>query len=67
MSVYYKTGNHYASGSVEACTAVSDDALFRDKLKHMGKCKSSLLLLRKLFVQEFRTFEYLCNNLICSN
>ncbi|XP_056612241.1 CUE domain-containing protein 1b [Triplophysa dalaica] len=31
------TGNHYASGSVEACTAVSDDALFRDKLKHMGK------------------------------
>ncbi|XP_051963490.1 CUE domain-containing protein 1b [Xyrauchen texanus] len=31
------TGDHYASGSIEACTAVSDDALFRDKLKHMGK------------------------------
>nr|XP_055052810.1 CUE domain-containing protein 1b isoform X2 [Misgurnus anguillicaudatus] len=31
------TGDHYASGSVDASTAVSDDALFRDKLKHMGK------------------------------
>lgn len=36
-SMENSTGNHYASGSVEACTAVSDDALFRDKLKHMGK------------------------------
>uniref|UniRef100_A0AAY5LB16 CUE domain-containing protein n=1 Tax=Esox lucius TaxID=8010 RepID=A0AAY5LB16_ESOLU len=26
-----------ASGSMEACTAVSDEAMFRDKLKHMGK------------------------------
>ncbi|XP_060800050.1 CUE domain-containing protein 1b [Neoarius graeffei] len=31
------TGNHYTPGSFEACTVVSDDALFRDKLKHMGK------------------------------
>ncbi|XP_066552220.1 CUE domain-containing protein 1 [Amia ocellicauda] len=30
-------GDHCASGSGEACTAVSDDAMFRDKLKHMGK------------------------------
>ncbi|KAI4872782.1 hypothetical protein NFI96_001306 [Prochilodus magdalenae] len=30
-------GDHCASGSEEACTSVSDDALFRDKLKHMGK------------------------------
>nr|XP_046171131.1 CUE domain-containing protein 1-like isoform X1 [Oncorhynchus gorbuscha]XP_046171133.1 CUE domain-containing protein 1-like isoform X1 [Oncorhynchus gorbuscha]XP_046171134.1 CUE domain-containing protein 1-like isoform X1 [Oncorhynchus gorbuscha]XP_046171135.1 CUE domain-containing protein 1-like isoform X1 [Oncorhynchus gorbuscha] len=30
-------GEHCASRSVEACTAVSDDAMFRDKLKHMGK------------------------------
>ncbi|KAJ8383880.1 hypothetical protein AAFF_G00213430 [Aldrovandia affinis] len=30
-------GEHSAAGSMEACTAVSDDALFRDKLKHMGK------------------------------
>ncbi|XP_076842738.1 CUE domain-containing protein 1a [Brachyhypopomus gauderio] len=28
-------GNHCVSGSVEVCP--SDDALFRDKLKHMGK------------------------------
>uniref|UniRef100_A0A8B9GVV3 CUE domain containing 1a n=1 Tax=Astyanax mexicanus TaxID=7994 RepID=A0A8B9GVV3_ASTMX len=32
-------GDHCASGAEEACTPVSDDALFRDKLKHMGKCK----------------------------
>ncbi|KAJ7990668.1 hypothetical protein DPEC_G00302780 [Dallia pectoralis] len=32
------TGDHCgASGSMEACTAVSDEAMFRDKLKHMGK------------------------------
>ncbi|XP_022536693.2 CUE domain-containing protein 1a isoform X3 [Astyanax mexicanus] len=30
-------GDHCASGAEEACTPVSDDALFRDKLKHMGK------------------------------
>ncbi|XP_030648884.1 CUE domain-containing protein 1-like [Chanos chanos] len=30
-------GDHCASGSEEACQSVSDDALFRDKLKHMGK------------------------------
>ncbi|XP_052472235.1 CUE domain-containing protein 1 isoform X2 [Carassius gibelio] len=36
-SMENSTGDHYASRSVEACTAVSDDALFRDKLKHMGK------------------------------
>uniref|UniRef100_A0A4W4F0R2 CUE domain-containing protein n=1 Tax=Electrophorus electricus TaxID=8005 RepID=A0A4W4F0R2_ELEEL len=29
--------NHCVSGSVEVCSAASDDALFRDKLKHMGK------------------------------
>uniref|UniRef100_A0A8C7FWK4 CUE domain containing 1b n=1 Tax=Oncorhynchus kisutch TaxID=8019 RepID=A0A8C7FWK4_ONCKI len=34
-------GEHCASGSMEACTAVSDDAMFRDKLKHMGKCKTT--------------------------
>ncbi|KAL6472288.1 hypothetical protein MHYP_G00184760 [Metynnis hypsauchen] len=33
----YAEGDHCASGSEEACTSVSDDALFRDKLKHMGK------------------------------
>lgn len=36
-SMENSSGDHYASGSVEASTAVSDDALFRDKLKHMGK------------------------------
>ncbi|KAI1893399.1 hypothetical protein AGOR_G00123330 [Albula goreensis] len=30
-------GEHCPAGSVDACAAVSDDALFRDKLKHMGK------------------------------
>ncbi|KFV75789.1 CUE domain-containing protein 1, partial [Dryobates pubescens] len=30
-------GEAVPSGSSEACGAVSDDALFRDKLKHMGK------------------------------
>ncbi|XP_071191606.1 CUE domain-containing protein 1-like isoform X1 [Salvelinus alpinus] len=30
-------GDNCASGSGEACTNVTDDALFRDKLKHMGK------------------------------
>ncbi|XP_024287111.1 CUE domain-containing protein 1 [Oncorhynchus tshawytscha] len=30
-------GDNCASGSGEACTDVTDDALFRDKLKHMGK------------------------------
>uniref|UniRef100_A0AAZ3Q7B1 CUE domain-containing protein n=1 Tax=Oncorhynchus tshawytscha TaxID=74940 RepID=A0AAZ3Q7B1_ONCTS len=30
-------GEHCVSRSMEACTAVSDDAMFRDKLKHMGK------------------------------
>ncbi|NP_001082842.1 CUE domain-containing protein 1b [Danio rerio] len=33
-SMENSSGDHYASGSVEAST---DDALFRDKLKHMGK------------------------------
>ncbi|XP_028840708.1 CUE domain-containing protein 1-like isoform X2 [Denticeps clupeoides] len=32
-----RTGDHCASGPEEACTSVPDDALFRDKLKHMGK------------------------------
>ncbi|XP_051966565.1 CUE domain-containing protein 1-like [Xyrauchen texanus] len=36
-SMENSTGDLYASRSVEVCTAVSDDALFRDKLKHMGK------------------------------
>ncbi|XP_062872807.1 CUE domain-containing protein 1b [Trichomycterus rosablanca] len=31
------TGVYNTPGSFEACTTVSDDALFRDKLKHMGK------------------------------
>uniref|UniRef100_A0AAY5F2C4 CUE domain-containing protein n=1 Tax=Electrophorus electricus TaxID=8005 RepID=A0AAY5F2C4_ELEEL len=31
------TGDHCTPGTTEVCTAVSDDALFRDKLKHMGK------------------------------
>ncbi|XP_027003557.1 CUE domain-containing protein 1b [Tachysurus fulvidraco] len=31
------TGEQYIPGSFEACTVVSDEALFRDKLKHMGK------------------------------
>uniref|UniRef100_A0A4W5KEH1 CUE domain containing 1a n=1 Tax=Hucho hucho TaxID=62062 RepID=A0A4W5KEH1_9TELE len=30
-------GDNCASGSGEACTNVTDDALFRGKLKHMGK------------------------------
>lgn len=30
-------GEHYIPGSFEACTVVSDEALFRDKLKLMGK------------------------------
>lgn len=30
-------GEQYSAASLEA---VSDDAMFRDKLKHMGKCKS---------------------------
>lgn len=30
------------SGTSDANPAVSEDALFRDKLKHMGKCESSL-------------------------
>ncbi|KAF5904376.1 WD repeat and SOCS box-containing protein 1, partial [Clarias magur] len=37
------TGNHYTPGSFEACTVVSDDALFRDKLKHMGKSKAKFI------------------------
>ncbi|XP_063061283.1 CUE domain-containing protein 1b isoform X2 [Engraulis encrasicolus] len=39
-----------ASGSMEACTAVSDDAMFRDKLKHMGKST------RKKLFEIARTF-----------
>ncbi|XP_034496554.1 CUE domain-containing protein 1, partial [Ailuropoda melanoleuca] len=31
-----------APGTSDANPAVSEDALFRDKLKHMGKCESSL-------------------------
>lgn len=40
LHVLHMTGDHYTPGSFEACTVVSDDALFRDKLKHMGKCKT---------------------------
>lgn len=32
-------GEGAPSGASEAGGAVSDDALFRDKLKHMGKCE----------------------------
>lgn len=35
-------GEQYSAASMEA---VSDDAMFRDKLKHMGKCKSAGLWL----------------------
>lgn len=34
-------GEHYPSASMDA---ISDDALFRDKLKHMGKCMSSTFI-----------------------
>ncbi|MGH0181702.1 UNVERIFIED_CONTAM: hypothetical protein FKN15_007549 [Acipenser sinensis] len=30
-------GDHSSPGPVETCSTVSDDAMFRDKLKHMGK------------------------------
>lgn len=40
LHVLLMAGDHYAPGMFEACTVVSDDALFRDKLKHMGKCKT---------------------------
>ncbi|XP_041919840.1 CUE domain-containing protein 1b isoform X1 [Alosa sapidissima] len=43
-------GEHFTSGSMEACTAVSDDAMFRDKLKHMGKST------RKKLFEIARTF-----------
>ncbi len=34
-------GDNCGSGSEEACSSVSDDALFLEKLKHMGKCKKT--------------------------
>ncbi|XP_062329611.1 CUE domain-containing protein 1b [Osmerus eperlanus] len=49
-SMENSTGEHCASGSTEACTAVSDDAMFRDKLKHMGKST------RKKLFEIARTF-----------
>lgn len=41
--LYLCAGDLYSTASVEAA---SDDALFRDKLRHMGKCKSGLNLYR---------------------
>lgn len=35
----FGVGDNCGSGSEEACSSVSDDALFMEKLKHMGKCK----------------------------
>ncbi|KAF7652115.1 hypothetical protein LDENG_00101200 [Lucifuga dentata] len=46
-SMENSTGEHYASASVDA---ISDDALFRDKLKHMGKST------RKKLFEIARTF-----------
>ncbi|KAK1786034.1 hypothetical protein P4O66_017758, partial [Electrophorus voltai] len=37
MYMFPTPGDHCTPGTTEVCTAVSDDALFRDKLKHMGK------------------------------
>ncbi|XP_034759095.2 CUE domain-containing protein 1-like isoform X1 [Acipenser ruthenus] len=43
-------GDHSAPGPVETCSTVSDDAMFRDKLKHMGKST------RKKLFEIARTF-----------
>ncbi|XP_026799432.1 CUE domain-containing protein 1a isoform X1 [Pangasianodon hypophthalmus] len=48
-------GDHNASGSEEACTSISDDALFRDKLKHMGKStRKKLFEIAKSFSEKTR-------------
>ncbi|XP_060751183.1 CUE domain-containing protein 1a [Tachysurus vachellii] len=48
-------GDHTASGSEEACTSISDDALFRDKLKHMGKStRKKLFEIAKSFSEKTR-------------
>ncbi|XP_028857525.1 CUE domain-containing protein 1b isoform X2 [Denticeps clupeoides] len=46
----HSSGDHCSSGSTEVCTAVSDDAMFRDKLKLMGKST------RKKLFEIARTF-----------
>ncbi|XP_046716291.1 CUE domain-containing protein 1a isoform X2 [Silurus meridionalis] len=48
-------GDHNSSGSEEACTSISDDALFRDKLKHMGKStRRKLFEIAKSFSEKTR-------------
>ncbi|XP_060765582.1 CUE domain-containing protein 1a [Neoarius graeffei] len=48
-------GDHNTSGSEEACTSISDDALFRDKLKHMGKStRKKLFEIAKSFSEKTR-------------
>ncbi|XP_061106424.1 CUE domain-containing protein 1b isoform X3 [Conger conger] len=48
-------GEHCASGSGEACIPVSDDALFRDKLKHMGKStRKKLFEIARAFSEKTR-------------
>ncbi|XP_036380954.1 CUE domain-containing protein 1-like [Megalops cyprinoides] len=48
-------GEHCASGSGETCSAVSDDALFRDKLKHMGKStRKKLFEIARAFSEKTR-------------
>ncbi|XP_041751328.1 CUE domain-containing protein 1-like isoform X3 [Coregonus clupeaformis] len=48
-------GDNYASGSGEACINVTDDALFRDKLKHMGKStRNKLFEIARAFAEKTR-------------
>ncbi|CAB1316216.1 unnamed protein product, partial [Coregonus sp. 'balchen'] len=48
-------GYNYASGSGEACINVTDDALFRDKLKHMGKStRNKLFEIARAFSEKTR-------------
>lgn len=53
--LYLRAGDPFSTASVEAA---SDDALFRDKLRHMGKCKSVLNLYRfqKISFDPFNLF-----------
>lgn len=61
-------GDNCASGSGEACTNVTDDALFRDKLKHMGKCKNTqsvaLWAITKSFSQCVCLYHFKIQNVI---
>ncbi|XP_072557288.1 CUE domain-containing protein 1b isoform X2 [Paramormyrops kingsleyae] len=48
-------GEHCPSGSGEACSPVSEDALFRDKLKHMGKStRKKLFEIARAFSEKTR-------------